>query len=71
MWFDRLQGAYERAVIAGGGVWNLVEVVRELVGELVLGSLGRKMQGGTLLVNAAVVGGLRDEERQRAVKVWI
>ena len=67
VWFDRLQGAYERAVIAGGGVWNLVEVVRELV----LGSLGRKTQGGTLLVNAAVVGGLRDEERQRAVKVWI
>lgn len=70
VWFDGLQGAYERTVVAGGEWWDLVQVMTEFVFERTGGS--RKAQGGTLLVSAAAaVGGLRDEERRRAVKVLI
>ncbi|KAK3682201.1 Metallo-dependent phosphatase-like protein [Podospora appendiculata] len=54
--FDGLQEAYERAVVCSGGLGNLGVVMWEF---------------GTLLVNAAVVGGLRDLEMRAPVKVYI
>ncbi len=65
--FDWLQEAYERAVVAKGGVWNLVRVVKAFL----WGFVGSRASAGTTLVNAAMVGGLRDTERGRAVKVYV
>ncbi|KAK8037764.1 Metallo-dependent phosphatase [Apiospora marii] len=67
--FDELQRAYEQTVAAGGGVWNLCKVAwasavslfrAELVGE-----------ARCQMVNAAMVGGLRDEVRRQPITVYI
>ena len=63
--FDELQVAYERTVIADGGLWNLVRTVVAFVRNI----FGERAGGRCILVNAAMVGGLRDNERRRAVRV--
>lgn len=74
---DALQGAYEGTVVDGGGFWNLVwTVVRFLQAwVLVLGGLGAGKGKGRgewcTLVNAAVVGGLRDVQARGPVTVVI
>lgn len=67
--FDALQSAYERTVVAGGGVCNLTRTL----GEVLRALLSRKTEAEAkcLLVNAAVVGGLRDNERRRPIRVVI
>lgn len=65
--FDGLQDAYERTVAAGGGLRNLLWTIKEFVGTL----LSPAAEAKCLLVNAAIVGGLRDDERRRPVKVVI
>ena len=67
--FDKLQEMYERVVVDGGGVWNLMGVVWEFAKRF----WGRRtdVEAKCLLVNAAVVGGLRDDERRGAVRVVI
>lgn len=65
--FDALQEAYERVVVAGGGLWNVVRVMAELVGAM----LCPAAEARCLLVNPCMVGGLRDDERRRAVVVNI
>lgn len=65
--FDELQGAYERTVVAGGGVWNLLWTVKAFV----LSLFRPPAEARCLLVNPAIVGGLRDNERRRPVKVVI
>lgn len=67
MLFDGLQEAYESTIAAGGGILNLL-----LTGvELIKTFLRPAMEARCLLVNASVVGGLRDEERKKPVKVFI
>ncbi|KAL2214822.1 putative phosphoesterase [Thermoascus aurantiacus ATCC 26904] len=68
--WDRCQEAYEQVMSAGGGIgsrwvnmvrmvyWGLVRVVSRVVSR-------------TVLVNAAVVGGLRDTERREAIVVVV
>ncbi|KAL2153156.1 hypothetical protein VTH82DRAFT_4311 [Thermothelomyces myriococcoides] len=65
--FDELQDAYERTVLAGGGLWNLFRVFMAFLHALFRPPAGAKC----LLVNAAVIGGLWDDERRRPVKVLI
>ncbi|KAJ5836587.1 hypothetical protein N7447_002613 [Penicillium robsamsonii] len=65
--FDTLQEAYERTVIARGGIWNLLYTIREFVKTCYNPSVEAKC----LLVNPAIVGGLRDDERRQPVKVVI
>ena len=65
--FDGLQGAYERTVVAGGGLWNLVWTVKEFM----LTVFRPAAEAKCLLVNPAVVGGLRDDKRRRPIKVTI
>ncbi|KAH6856707.1 Metallo-dependent phosphatase-like protein [Chaetomium sp. MPI-CAGE-AT-0009] len=65
--FDELQGAYERTVVAGGGVWNVLRTIKALVRSL----FRPAAEARSLLVNPAIVGGLRDNERRRPVKVTI
>jgi predicted phosphodiesterase len=65
--FDGLQEAYERTLMAGGGLWNLIQTLREFVRAY----FSPVAEAKCLLVNAAVVGGLRDDERRRPVKVVI
>lgn len=65
--FDALQDAYERTVAAGGGVWNLVQTAKELLRALVRPAV----EARCLLVNPSIVGGLRDDERRRPIKVTI
>lgn len=65
--FDDLQEAYERTLGAGGGLWNLVWVVKEFL----WAAFRPAAEAKCLLVNAAMVGGLRDEVRRRPVKVTI
>ncbi|KAK3941338.1 Metallo-dependent phosphatase-like protein [Diplogelasinospora grovesii] len=65
--FDELQDAYERTVLAGGGIWNLARTVMEILRTFFRPAAEAKC----LLVNAAVVGGLRDDERRRPIKVVI
>ncbi|KAL2200450.1 Metallo-dependent phosphatase-like protein [Corynascus similis CBS 632.67] len=65
--FDELQDALERTVLAGGGLWNLLWMLKAFVRSL----LRSPAEAKCLLVNAAVVGGLRDNERRRPVKVMI
>lgn len=65
--FDELQAAYERTISAGGGVWNLARTVLALLRIF----LRPAAEAKCLLVNAAIVGGLRDDERRRPIKVVI
>ncbi|KAK0744283.1 Metallo-dependent phosphatase-like protein [Apiosordaria backusii] len=65
--FDGLQKAYEDAVITGGGFGNLLRTLKAFL----LTLSGTAAEAKCLLVNAAMVGGLRDDERRRPVKVTI
>ncbi|CAG8202908.1 unnamed protein product [Penicillium nalgiovense] len=65
--FNALQEAYERTVIARGGIRNLLSTISEFVKTCFNPSVEAKC----LLVNAAIVGGLRDEERRQPIKVVI
>lgn len=65
--FDGFQDLYERTVIAGGGLWNLLGTV----GEFLRASLRPSVEAKCLLVNASIVGGLRDRERRQPIKVVI
>lgn len=65
--FDGLQEAYESTVVAGGGVWNLMVTLREFV----KACLRPAVEAKCLLINAAMVGGLRDDERREPVRVVI
>lgn len=65
LYFDGLQAAYERTVVDGGGLWNLMRAVKEFVVMLFRPTAEAKCQ----LVNPSIVGGLRDDERRRPIKV--
>jgi predicted phosphodiesterase len=65
--FDRLQRAYENVVNAGGGLWGLADVIFEFLAAY----LKPVKEARGLLVNAAIVGGLRDEQRRRPIVVHV
>ncbi|KAJ5182638.1 hypothetical protein N7492_000254 [Penicillium capsulatum] len=65
--YDGLQGAYERTVLAGGGLWNLLSTTWAFARAL----FSPPVEARSLLVNASIVGGLRDNERRKPVKVVI
>lgn len=65
--FDTLQWAFEQAVLARGGLWNLLKVAWAFRQSMFGVLEGTK----TLLVNPAIVGGLRDADRMAPVKVDI
>lgn len=65
--FDGLQEAYERTVVAGGGLLNLLFTMREFVKSFFYPSVEAKC----LLVNPSMVGGLRDDQRRQPVEVVI
>ncbi|KAJ4393005.1 hypothetical protein N0V93_002209 [Gnomoniopsis smithogilvyi] len=65
--FDDLQEGFERVVVARGGVWNLTRVVWAAVRAWLAGPLKTE----TTLVNPAMVGGLRDDQRRTAIKAAI
>lgn len=65
--FDDLQRLFERIVVARGGVWNLLYMFWAALRAWLAGS----NQAQTILVNAAAVGGLRDDERRRPIKLMI
>ena len=65
--FDELQDAYERTVVDGGGLWNLMWTLKAFIRSL----LRPVAEARCLLVNPAIVGGLRDEERRRPIRVVI
>lgn len=64
--FDGLQRAYDDIMQINGGGLKLFRLVYEFI----LSYL-RPTQGGTLMINAAMVGGLRDEKRRQPVVVHI
>lgn len=65
--FDGLQDAYERTVVAGGGLWKLALTTWEFLKALVRPATEAKC----LLVNPSIVGGLRDDEHRRPIRVVI
>ncbi|KAL2261857.1 hypothetical protein VTK26DRAFT_3149 [Humicola hyalothermophila] len=65
--FDGLQDAYERTLIAGGGLWNLMCTAREFL----LAAFRPAVEARCLLVNPAMVGGLRDDELRQPIRVVI
>jgi hypothetical protein len=69
--FGGLQAAYERTVIAKGGLWDLVATVWHFVGALVTRVFKREEFERCILVNAAMVSGMRDELTMEAVTVVI
>jgi hypothetical protein len=68
LYYDGLQRAFERIVIARGGLSNLLRVMNEA-----LRWCWTPMQQGpkTLLVNPSIVGGLRDDQKQQPIVVMI
>lgn len=64
--FDALQVAYERAIVEGG-LWNTVCVVAAFVRAMFSPAAGAR----SLLVNACMVGGLRDDETRSAIVAYI
>ncbi|KAH7255833.1 Metallo-dependent phosphatase-like protein [Fusarium redolens] len=66
--FDRLQKTYEKA-LCDGNLWSLMKVFKEFLRSLPM----RKKQATThcQLVNSAMVGGLRDNEKREPIKVII
>ncbi|KAI0147578.1 Metallo-dependent phosphatase [Xylariaceae sp. FL1272] len=65
--FDKLQDAYERTIMDGGGIWNLVRVLIAFVFSLFSAPLLATSQ----LVNPSIVGGLRDDVRRKPIQVFI
>lgn len=65
--FNGLQEAYERTVVAGGGLRNLLLTAWELTKAY----LRPAVEAKCLLVNPSIVGGLWDAERRPPVKVLI
>ncbi|KAF2257361.1 Metallo-dependent phosphatase [Trematosphaeria pertusa] len=65
--FDGLQRAYENAVIAGGGLWNLGRVLFEFI----VAHFTPGKESKALFVNPTIVGGLRDEQRRRPITVYV
>ncbi|KAI0011029.1 Metallo-dependent phosphatase [Xylariaceae sp. FL0662B] len=65
--FDTLQNAYERTILAGGGIWNLLGVLQAYILSLFRAPVKATCQ----LVNPSMVGGLRDDVRWQAIKVYI
>lgn len=65
--FDRVQAAYERTVLNGGGILNVSRVLVRLLLEY----LRPTSRAQCILVNASMVGGLRDDERRHPVKVTL
>ena len=66
--FDSLQEAYEQTIIDKGGLWNALKVLREYLSSRYLSS---SLEAKCRLVNPSMVGGLRDDQRRRPVKVEI
>lgn len=66
--FDALQDSYERVAVFGGGIWRLVCVFVDFMLALFF---RRPFEARCLLVNPAIVGGLRDDERRRPIRVTI
>ena len=66
--FNDLQRAYDDVMKDNGGGMGLLRVVYQFVLTLLR---PRRTEPGTLMVNAAIVGGLRDEVRQRPVVVHL
>lgn len=67
MSFNGLQDAYERTVTAGGGIGNLLLTAWELA----MACFSPVVEAKSLLVNASIVGGLRDNERRPPIKVFV
>lgn len=65
--FNTLQDAYECTVISGGRGLNLIQVMKEFV----RGFFRPAAEAKCLLVNPAVVGGFRDDERRKPIEVII
>ncbi|KAI5919456.1 Metallo-dependent phosphatase [Camillea tinctor] len=65
--FDALQDAYGRIILAGGGIWNLVGLLKAFIFSLFHPPAKATCQ----LVNSSVVGGLRDDVRRNPIKVYI
>lgn len=67
--FDKLQKVYEHTVTAGGGLWNLVQaLILFLAAHTWLMPIQKHK---ATFVNAAMVGGFRDEQRRRPVAVQV
>ncbi|KAK3349851.1 Metallo-dependent phosphatase-like protein [Lasiosphaeria hispida] len=72
LYFDTLQQAYEKAIVSRGGIWNFALVVKGFLESLLgLVTVELEAEAKTLLVNAAVVGGLRNDERRAPIQVDI
>lgn len=65
--FDSLQKAYEGTLIEGGGIWNAGRVFFEYI----FAYFKPVKESRALLVNAAAVGGLRDDKKRLAIAVEI
>ncbi|KAK7971493.1 hypothetical protein PG989_016509 [Apiospora arundinis] len=69
--FDAVQRAYERIASARGGVWNLCKVIWAFGTASLSSYFWSPDVARCQMVNAAMVGGLRDEVRHRPIKVYI
>lgn len=67
LYYDEVQRAFERVVIARRGLLNLLRVVKDALVWCWTPMKAPK----TLLVNPSMVGGLRDDQRRRPVVVTI
>lgn len=65
--FDALQKTYEDIIVSGGGFWHVFWMIKELLSTF----LKPITEAKCLLVNAAVLGGLRDDQRRKPIKVII
>ncbi|UKZ72400.1 hypothetical protein TrVFT333_000029 [Trichoderma virens FT-333] len=65
--FDGLQKAFEKSVIDGGGASNLFWVAWEFLKVIFM----PRWEAQTMLVNAAMVGGLRDDLERQPAKILI
>ncbi|KAJ5291861.1 hypothetical protein N7478_001112 [Penicillium angulare] len=61
--FDELENAYERVIFAGGGLWCLLLTILVFLKTLFRPSV----EARCLLVNATIVGGLREDERRQPI----
>lgn len=67
--FDRLQKEYEEVIKAnGGGIRRLARLIYEFV---IISCQWPPTEASTILINASMVGGNRDEERRQAVTVYV
>ena len=69
--YDNFNAAYEKIRRGVGGIGAFLQMLRSYLGYLFMSKTARNEIPRTVLVNAAMIGGIRDDQRRQPITVYI